>query len=110
MIKTPIICVGLQSCGSGMFIPTKEEGEIKIFCSTSFNSHNIHKIEHHFIFEQVKKKVRASLQKMKTLFTQKIVTKLSKTQKYAFGIWDLEKTYSGSRIRISNTVGLELIF
>ncbi len=44
----------------------------------------------------LKKKIWANFQRIIELFTQKIVTKLSK---YGFGIRDPEKTYSGSRIR-----------
>jgi hypothetical protein len=43
----------------------------------------------------LKKKIWANFQRIIELFTQKIVTKLSK---YGFGIRD-EKTYSGSRIQ-----------
>ncbi len=42
----------------------------------------------------MKKKIRANFPRIVELFTEKIVTKL---QKYGFGIWDPEKTYSGSQ-------------
>jgi hypothetical protein len=42
----------------------------------------------------LKKKIWADFQRIIELFTQKIVSKLSK-----FGYWDPEKTYSGSRIQ-----------
>jgi hypothetical protein len=44
----------------------------------------------------LKNKIWANFQRIKELFTQKIVTKLSK---YWFGIRDPEKTHSGSRIQ-----------
>ncbi len=88
-----------QCCGSGMFIPdpgswflpipdpgsripdpksaTKERGEKK-FCHTFLFSLKCHKIEHYFSFEVLKKKIWANFQRIVKLFTQKIVTKLSK--------------------------------
>jgi hypothetical protein len=47
----------------------------------------------------------ASFQKIIELFTQKFVTKLSKIWVWDPGseIWDPEKTYSGSRIRIQES-------
>jgi hypothetical protein len=55
----------------------------------------------------LKKKIWANFQRIIELFTQKIVTKLSKIWVWDPGsdIRDLEKTYSGSRIRIRNTAG-----
>jgi hypothetical protein len=49
-----------------------------------------------------KKKNWANFQRITELFTQKIVTKLSKVRVWVQGseIRDPEKTYSGSRIRI----------
>jgi hypothetical protein len=49
----------------------------------------------------VKKKIRANFQRIIELFTQKIVTKLSKIWIWdpRSGIRDPEKTYSGSRIQ-----------
>jgi hypothetical protein len=77
----------------------KERGE-KISCHTFFCIHKFHKIEHYFIFGMLKKKIWANFQRIIELFTQKIVTKLSK-----IWVWDpgSGKTYSGSRIRIRNT-------
>jgi hypothetical protein len=72
------------------------------------------KIENYFILELLKKKIWTNLQRIKELFTQKIVIKFS----YIW-VWDPrsgnpEKTYSGSRtqgvkgtgslIRIGNNV------
>jgi hypothetical protein len=105
----------VQCCGSGMFIPdpdfypsripypktaTKERGEKKIF-HTFFCSHKFHKIENYryLIFEMLKKKLWASFQKIIELFTQKVITKLSK-----IWVWDPEKNLS--RIRIYNTVNV----
>jgi hypothetical protein len=51
----------------------------------------------------LKKKIWANFQRTIELFTQKIVTKLSKIWVWDPGskIWDPEKTYSGSRIQES---------
>ncbi len=86
---------------------SKKEGWKKICCHTFFCSHKFHIIENYFIFEMMKKKIWANFQRIIEVFTQKIVTKLSK-----LWVWDPEKTYSGSRIqgskkhriRIRNTV------
>ncbi len=98
----------MQCCGSGMFIPdpdfyptrvpdlgsknsSKREGWKKDFCHTFFCSHKFHIIENYFIFEKLKKKIRANFifKRIIELFTQKIVTKLSK-----IWVWD-----PGSEIR-----------
>jgi hypothetical protein len=55
----------------------KERGE-KICCHTFFGSPKFHIIENVFIFEMLKKKIWANFQRIIGLFTQKIVTKLSK--------------------------------
>ena len=62
---------------------TKERGEKKFFCHTFLCSHKFHKIGHYFSFEVVKKKIWANFQRIIELFTQKIVTKLSK-----IWVWD----------------------
>ncbi len=62
---------------------TKERGERKICCHTFFCSHKFHKIVNYFIFEMLKKKIWANFQRIIELFTQKIVTKLSK-----IWVWD----------------------
>ncbi len=67
----------------------KREGWKKTSCHTFFCSHKFHKIENYFIFEMLKKKIWAIFRRIIELFTQKIVTKLSK-----IGGWD-----SGSEIR-----------
>jgi hypothetical protein len=56
---------------------------------------NFTKLKIYFSFELLKKKIWANFQRMIELFTQKIVTKLSK-----IWVWDpgSGKTYSGSRI------------
>jgi hypothetical protein len=56
----------------------KREGLKKIFFLPFFVATNFTKIENYFIFELVKKKIWAHLQRIKELFTQKIVIKLSK--------------------------------
>jgi hypothetical protein len=57
---------------------TKERGE-KIFFSHNFScSHEFHKIANYFSFEVLKKKIWPNFLRISELFTQKIVTKLSK--------------------------------
>jgi hypothetical protein len=46
-------------------------------------SHKFHKIENHYSFEMLKKEIWANFQRIIELFTQKIVTKLSK-----IWVWD----------------------
>jgi hypothetical protein len=90
---------------------SKKRGEKKIFCQTFFCSHKFHKIVNYFIFEMLKKKIWANFQRILELFTQKIVTKLSKIL-----VWDpgsgkklipvpgsRGQKGTGSRIRIRNT-------
>ncbi len=123
-----------QCCGSGMFIPDpgswflpipdpgskkkqQKRGVKKICCHNFLCSHKFHKIANYFIFEVLKKKIWANFQRIIKLFTQNIVTKLSK-------IWIWDPGYgknlfrirdpgsrgqkgTGSRIRIRNT-GQEL--
>ncbi len=91
----------------------KREGYKKISCHTFLCRHKFHKIENYFSFEMLKKKIWANFQRVKALFTQKIVTKLSKICVWdpESEIRDPEKTYpgsrgqkcTGSRIRIRNT-------
>jgi len=57
---------------------TKEKGEKKFVVLPFFCSHKYHKIENYFIFELVKKKIWANLQRIIELFIKKIVIKLSK--------------------------------
>jgi hypothetical protein len=80
---------------------TKERGE-KSSCHTFLCSQKFRKIENYFSFEVLlKKKIWAGFQRIIELFTQKIVTKLSKICVWDPGseIRDPEKTYSGSRIQ-----------
>ncbi len=62
---------------------SKREGWKKICCHTFFCSNKFHIIENYFIFKMLKKKICASFQRIIELFTQKIVTKLSK-----IWVWD----------------------
>ncbi len=95
-----IRCSHRQCCGSGMFIPdpgswflpipdpgskisNKRKGWKKICCPNFLCSHKLHKIANYFSFEVLKKKVWANFQRIIGLFTQKIVTKLSK-----IWVWD----------------------
>jgi hypothetical protein len=83
---------------------TKERGK-KNCCHIFFSSHKFHKIVNYFIFATLKKKIGASFQKIIELFTQKFVTNLSKIWVWDPGseIWDLEKTYSRSWIRVQGS-------
>jgi hypothetical protein len=72
----------------------------KICCHTFFfGAINFIKLNY-FIFEMLNKKIWANFQRIIELFTQKIITKLSKIWVWDPGseIRDPEKTYSGSQI------------
>jgi hypothetical protein len=92
---------------------TKERGE-KICFHTILCSHKFHKIYNYFSFEVLREKIWVNFLRILELFTQKVVTKLSK-----IWLWDprsgiRKKTIpdpgsrgqkgTGSRIRICNTV------
>jgi hypothetical protein len=62
---------------------TKERGEKKFVVINFLCSHKFHKIANYFSFRVLKKKIWANFQRIIELFTQKIVTKLSK-----IWIWD----------------------
>jgi hypothetical protein len=73
----------------------------KKFVFITLCSYKFHKIANYFSFGVLKKKSWATFQRIIELFTQKIVTKLSK-----IWVWNLrseirdpEKTYSGSMIQ-----------
>jgi hypothetical protein len=61
----------------------QKRGVKKKICHTFLCSHKFHKIENYFSFEVLKKKLWANFQRIIELFTQKIVTKLSK-----IWLWD----------------------
>ncbi len=65
----------------------RREGRKKKICHTFFCSHESHKIENYFIFEMLKKKIWANFQRILEVFTQKIVTKLSKIWVWDPGSW-----------------------
>ncbi len=65
--------------------------------SNLFCSYKYHKIVNYLVFEQVKKEIVVSSQRMKVLFTQKIVTQLSKIWVYDPGSRGQKGT--GPRIR-----------
>jgi hypothetical protein len=69
---------------------TKDRGE-KNLLSYLFCSHKFHKIANYFLFIKVKKKIWSNFQKIIELFTQNIVTKLSK-----IWFWDPDP---GSRVK-----------
>ncbi len=68
---------------------TKVSGEKKYFVLRLyfFCSLKYHKILNHFIFELLKEKIWANLQRIIELFTKKLSIS---SQKYRFGIWDPE--------------------
>jgi hypothetical protein len=74
----------------------KERGDKKFVVLLFFVAKNHHKIVNYFIFELVKKKIWANLQRIIELFTQKI--KISKIR-YRFWIRDP----GSKRLRIRNT-------
>ncbi len=115
--KTSFLHAGPQCCGSGMFIPDpgswflpipdpgsknsyKREGWKKKLYLTFFCSHKFHKCKI-ILFLNCSKKNWAKLQRIKELFTQKVVAKLSKIWVWDPGseIRDPEWVYSGSRIQ-----------
>jgi hypothetical protein len=61
-----------------------------MYCHTFFCSYKFHIIENYLIFEMLKKNIWAISQRIIELFTQKIVTKLSKIWVWDPGpeIWD----------------------
>ncbi len=61
----------------------KREGWKKISCHFFFCNHKFHKIENYLIFEIFKKKFWGNFQRIIELFTQKIVSMLSK-----IWVWD----------------------
>ncbi len=63
-----------QCCGSGMFIP--DPGKKFVIIPYFVCSHKFHKIEYYFIFEILKTKIWANLQRIIEVFTQTFFTKL----------------------------------
>jgi hypothetical protein len=77
--------------GPGSRIPDAE--------TTTTESHKFHKIKNYFIFEMPKKNCLPNFQRIKELFTQKNVTKLSK-----IWVWDPRSGIQAlKRLRIRNT-------
>jgi hypothetical protein len=68
----------IPDLGSRIQKQQQKRGVKKNLLSYLFCSHKFHIIEHYFIFELLKKKIWANFQRIMELFTQKIVTKLSK--------------------------------
>jgi hypothetical protein len=69
--------------GSRIQKQQQKRGVKKICCHNFLCRHKFHKIANYFSFEVLKKKIWANFQRIIELFTQKIVTKLSK-----IWIWD----------------------
>jgi hypothetical protein len=82
---------------------TKERGEEKFDVKPFYVATKFNKIVIYFSFKVLKKKIWANFQRIKELFTNKIVKKLFKIWSWDPGseIRDLEKTHSGSRIQES---------
>jgi hypothetical protein len=62
----------------------------------------ISQIENYFVVEMLKKKIWAKFQKIIEVFTQKIVTNLSKIW---FGFWDLRSGIRKKPFRIPAQIG-----
>jgi hypothetical protein len=79
----------------------QKRGIKKFVVITFYVATNFTKLKKYFSFEMLKKKILANFQRIIALYTQKIVTKLSKIWVWDPGseIRDPEKTYSGSRIQ-----------
>ncbi len=95
----------------------QQKRKVKKICCHTFFRHKFPKIENYFIFEVLKEKIWANFRKLIELFTQKVVTKLSKI--YGFGIRNPRSVIrkkpipdpgsrgqkgTGSRIRIRNKI------
>jgi hypothetical protein len=80
---------------------TNERSEKKFVVHTFFCSHKFHKIQNYLIFEMIKKKSWANFQRIIELFTQKIVTMLSKIWVWdpRSGIWKKPIPDPGSRVQ-----------
>jgi hypothetical protein len=68
----------IPDLGSRIQKQQQKRGVKNFFCHTFLCSHKFNKIEHYFSFEVLNKKIWANFQRIIELFTQKIVTKLSK--------------------------------
>jgi hypothetical protein len=79
--------------GSRIQKQQQKRGMKNSFCHTFLCSHKFHKIKNYFSFEVLKKKIWANFQRIIELFTQKIVTKLSK-----IWLWDPGSRKNLSRI------------
>ncbi len=82
----PILNPGSRIPDPGSKKSNKREGGKKIWCHTFLCSNKFHKIVHYFSFKVLKKKIWANFQRIIELFTQKIVTKLSKVWGLGSGI------------------------
>jgi hypothetical protein len=80
-------------------IATKERGGKQICCHTFYVATNFTKLKIIFVLKCWRKKIWANFQRIIELFTQKIVTKISKIWVWDPGseIRDTENNYSGSR-------------
>jgi hypothetical protein len=89
----------ISDLGSRIQKQEQKRGVKKNLLSYLFCSYKFLQIANYFIFEMLKKKIWANFQRIIELFTQKIVTKLSKIWGWDPGseIRDPEKTYSRSR-------------
>ncbi len=88
-----------QCCGSRIMHPgfknsNKRYGWKISCCHILFCCYEFHKIENYLIFYMLKKKILANFQRIKEVFAQKIVTKLSKIR-----VWDPGPGINLSRIQ-----------
>ncbi len=91
--------------GSRILIFTHPGSRIPDLGSRIQNSHIFHKIENYFSFEVLKKKIWANFQRIIELYTQKIVTKLSK-----ISVWDPgSRGQKGTGSWIRNTAKMRTI-
>ncbi len=84
---------------SGSRILTQQQKTVvkKFVVIPFFCSHKFHKLENYLIFEVLKKKIWANLQRILELFTQRIVTMRSNIWVWDPGSEIRKKNYSGSR-------------
>jgi hypothetical protein len=81
--KSCFLIIPVPDPGSRIQKQQQERGMEKLVVIPFFCSYKFHKIENYFIYEMLKKKMWANFQRIIELFTQNIVTKLSK-----ICVWD----------------------
>jgi hypothetical protein len=89
----------IPDLGSRIQKQQQKRGVKKFFSNSFLCNHKFHKIENYFTFEVLKKKIWANFQRIIELFTQKVVTKLSKIWVLGSGIRKKPILDPGSRIQ-----------